>query len=299
MKAYVTFLTPPHYGLEEHEISLGKATSSFRAALVKLSGIKSDAKAEIAYGEFSRKEISQLYTVGRKIAWPLLGIGKIADIIIKLRRGDMNNYNPMQITEDDIVKALTILGTPCHRINEMCREGIDHIVASLELDHRSQRLAVRRLFCKERLNGKSQLHQDPGFLPRFNAEVQSFSKNTFDGLAECTDKGTNTPKHPVFIVVFNKFLLCAVAEEISSLIVLVDSFRIQGSARPKRIVLPKFGNPGRSIRNFFHKRSFVGVSFVESQSLGRAKRNRYLSNLLTHRDVLETNDSLVTFSNSL
>ena len=298
MKAYVTFLTPPHYRLEEHEKSLAKATSSFRAALVKLSGIKSDAKAELAYSEFSREKISKLYTVGRKIAWPLLGIGKIADIIIKLRRGDMNNYNPMQITEEDIVKALTILGTPCHHINEMCREGIDHIVASLELDQHRPRSDVRHFFFKERRNGKSQLHQDPDFVPRFNSEMQSFSENTFDGLTECTDEAINTPRHPVFIVVFNKFLLCAVAEEISSLILLVDSFRIEGSVRSKRIVLPKFGNPCRSIRNFFHKRSFVGVSVVESQSLGRAKRNCYLSNSLTHRDVLETNDSLVAPSNS-
>ena len=75
-------------------------------------------------------------------------MGKIADIVIKQKRGGMNNYNPMNIAEDDIVKALTIqpmniveddivkaltvLDRPFHRLNDLCQERIDHILASPE-----------------------------------------------------------------------------------------------------------------------------------------------------------------------
>jgi hypothetical protein len=296
----VTFLTPPQYRLDEHEKLLAKATSAFRAALVKLSHTKSEAKAEFAYGRLSAGEISQLYEAGRKIAWPLLGVGKIADIVIKLKRGDMNHYNPMNLMEDDILKALTVLDRPCHRLNDLCQEGLDHILASLELGNYRKGSFGRSLFSKAKHRGvRNSLHLNPDFISHFNSGLETFREDRMDSLAAFINKETNTPSHPVFIIVFNRFLLWAAAQEIRSLILLVDSLRGQGSLTRKRIVLPKLSYPHTSLVKFFRKRRFFGVDISEPHGYARVKREVSLFTGLILRDVIETNDSLADCKRAL
>ena len=275
MKAYNAFLTPPQYRLDELEKSLAKATSEFREALVKMSITISDAEAELAYGSLSADELSQLYEEGRKIAWPLLGVGKIADIVVKLKRGDMNHYNPMNLTEDDIVKALTLLDRPCHDMNDLCQEGIDYILSSLELGEYAKRSTIRRLFSRSKgWRSRGPSHSNPDFLTHFNSGLEAFWEGRTDGLDELYDEKTHTPSHLVFIVVFNKFLLCAVAQEIHSLILLVNSLSSQGSLTRRRIIFPKFVYPHTVIVKFFRKRTGLGVDICEPLSFGRAKRIR-------------------------
>ena len=294
LKAYTAFLTPPQYRLDEHEKSLAKATSAFRAALIEMSITISDAKAELGYDALSADELSQLYEVGRKIAWPLLGVGKIADIVVKLKRGDLNHYNPMNLTEDDIVKALTVLDQPCHNLNDVCQEGIDHILCSLELGKYEKHSAIKRLFSKsKRREILSPSYLNPDFVSHFNSGLQAFWEGRTDGLSEFYDEKTDTPSHLVFIVIFNKFLLCAVAQEIGSLILLVDSLRSQGSLTRKRIIFPKLGYPHKTIVRFFRKRTGIGCDICEPLEFGRAKRIRPETlQAYCHRNVFETNHSL-------
>jgi hypothetical protein len=273
LKAYTAFLTPPQYRLNELETSLEKATSVFRAALVKLSTTISDAEAEFAYGALSANELSQLYETGRKIAWPLLGVGTIADIVVKLKRGDLNRYNPMSLTEDDIVKALTVLDRPCHDLNDLCQEGIDRTLCSLELDKYAKHSSIRQLFSKLKSGeSPSPVYLNPDFISHFNSRLEAFWEGRTNGLAEFYDENTHRPSHLVFIVVFNKFLLCAVAQEIRSLLLLVDTLRSQGSLTRKRVVFPKLSSPHKTFLKFFHKRTDIGWDISEPLEFGRAKR---------------------------
>jgi hypothetical protein len=249
---------------------LAKATSAFRAALVKMSLDKIDAEAEFAYGVLSAEELSHLYDSGRKIAWPLFGVGKISEIVLKLKRGDMDRYNPMNLTESDIVKALTVLDQPCRNLSDLCQEGIDHILQSLELGKYSKQSAIKRMFSKARQPDPSPL--SPDFISHFDSGVEAFRKSWTDGLSEFYDEKTQTLSHLIFIVVFNKFLLCAVAEEIHSVILLVDSLRSQNSLTRKRIIIPKLAHLREMITNFFHRRNRLGIDISEPHDLGRVKR---------------------------
>jgi hypothetical protein len=78
LKAHNKFITPPHNSQsEEHERALTDAKAAYRAAFIKMQADKSDAKREFAYGALST-DISELFKLGRKVAWPLLGVGTVA-----------------------------------------------------------------------------------------------------------------------------------------------------------------------------------------------------------------------------
>ena len=70
--------------LDEHEKALADAAAEFRSALVTMSINEPDAISELAYGALTADDLSQLYEAGRKIAWPVLGVGKIADLVMKI-----------------------------------------------------------------------------------------------------------------------------------------------------------------------------------------------------------------------
>ena len=165
-----TFFTPPQYLLDEHEKSLAKATFSLPNCPPNLSSTNLEAKAEFAY-------ITALCS-RPKIAWPLLAVGKIADIVIKQKRGGMNNYNPMNIAEDDIVKALTILDRPFHRLNDLCQERIDHILATPESCNYRKGSFGRRLFLKTKQSHvKSSLRLIRDLISHFSSSLEAFWRN--------------------------------------------------------------------------------------------------------------------------
>jgi hypothetical protein len=273
LKAYDAFLTPPQYRFDEHEQSLMKATSDFRAALVKMSIDKSDAAAELAYDFLSTEELLRLYEAGRKIAWPLLGIGKIAEIVIKMKRGDLNHCNPMNITEDDIIKALTLLVQPCHELDDLCQEGIQHVLCSLKLcDHANPSAMIRQFPTLNRRRVLDSAHLDHEFISRFNAGLETFWERRTEGLTDFYDDKTRTPSHVAFIVIFNKFLLHAVAEEIRRSILLADSFRSQGMFAHRRLVFPKLGYLREAILKLFRKTNVLGMDISEPLDFGRRER---------------------------
>ena len=272
-KAYVGFLSPP-FNLNEAE--LHKAIASFRTSLVELALDESEAISEIAYGSLSPSEIQQLYTTSRKITWPLVGISKLADIVIKMRHGDMQRYNPMGITEEDIKKALGCLDRPCHQLNELCQEGIEHIQRQLECGRYVNSLFHRFWYSKEKKTEKDAKPgcMNPNFLEYFNAGVERFWETRTEGLENfLQDEKTNKLSHVAFIVIFNKFICFSLAQEVRNLIILVDTLRSQGSLTRKRLVIPDIRSMGGKLVGFFRKRTSMGAGNYEpADGFRRRKR---------------------------
>jgi len=272
LKAYVAFLSPPY---QLHETQLAKTVTAFRNSIVKMSVDESDAISEIAIGSLSPSEIQQLYSTGRKIAWPLVGIGKIADIVIKMRHGDMQRYNPMGITEENISKALSVLDKPCHGLNELCQEGIEHILRQLECGRYANSWWYR-IWTKDR--GEKEVKpacMKPDFLAYFDAGLETFWQTRTDGLDQFVeDEKTNRLSHVAFIVIFNKFICCAVAQEVRNLIILVDTLRSQGSLSRRRLVVPDLRHISDKFVAFFAKSTSLGAGTYEPvNDFARRKRN--------------------------
>jgi hypothetical protein len=93
----------------------------FRDALLKISLQWTDTQQEIAYGELSSDDLSELFKGGQKVAWPLLGIGSVAEIVNKIKRGNAEIDYPhaMIVTDDDIVHAMALLNKRCSELNKL------------------------------------------------------------------------------------------------------------------------------------------------------------------------------------
>jgi len=120
LRAYDDFLAPPNY-LCEKGFSLAASKRTFRDTLVKISLQWTDTQQEIAYGELSADDLSQLFKGGQKVAWPLLGIGSIAEIVSKIKRGneEIDYPHAMTVTDDDIVRAMALLNQRCSELNKL------------------------------------------------------------------------------------------------------------------------------------------------------------------------------------
>jgi hypothetical protein len=220
-----------------------------------------DAISELAYGALTGDDLSQLYEAGRKIASPVLGVGKIADLVMKMKRCDLELYNPMGITENDVIGALTMLYQPCHAVNALCQEGLEHAISSLECGWYRKKSMAERLFLKPKIKRDPPCGQ-PDFLSTFTSGIETFWQGRTEGLEEFNDEETNGSSHVVFIVIFNKFMCYAIAQESRNLILLVDSLPNQSTRN--RIVIPRLRNVGKRILDFFRKQTSLGVSGVWS-----------------------------------
>jgi len=88
-----------------------------------------DTQQEIAYGELSADDISQLFKGGQKVAWPLLGIGSVAEIVNKIKRGneEIDYPHAMEVTDDDVARAMVLLNQRCSELNNLI-QGSSFIV---------------------------------------------------------------------------------------------------------------------------------------------------------------------------
>lgn len=266
------FLTPSNYGFDEHEKALADAAAAFRSALVTMSTNEPDAISELAYGSLTDDDLSQLYDAGGKIAFPLLGVGKIADLVIKMKRGHLDIYNPMSITESDVIRALTLLYQPCHTVNELCQEGIEYALGLLEGGGNRKWSISDWLFSKQKIK-KDPPFMRSDFLSEFTSGMEAFWQSRAEGLEEFNDEKTDRPSHVVFVVIFNKFMCYAVAQEVRNLISLVDTLQRRGSLTRKRIVIPKLKNVGKRALDFFRKATSLGAGTYEPvERFGRVKR---------------------------
>lgn len=96
-------------------------TKTFRETFVKISLQWRDTQQEIAYGKFSADDLSQLLG-GQKIAWPLLGIGSVHEIVNKLKRWNegINYPHAMEVTDDDdVARAIDLLHHSCRELNSL------------------------------------------------------------------------------------------------------------------------------------------------------------------------------------
>ena len=204
----------------------------------------------------------------------------------------MELYNPMGITENDVVRALTLLYRPCHAVNALCQEGIEHAIHSLECGWYRKKSMAERLFLKPKIKRDPPCMR-PDFLSEFTSGVETFWQGRTEGLEEFNDEETNRPSHVVFIVIFNKFMCYAVAQEVRNLILLVDSLPSQGTLTRNRILIPKFRNVGKRVLDFFRKRTSLGAGTYEPlEGFGRAKRTVEICHRLIHRNSVETDHSL-------
>jgi hypothetical protein len=121
LRAYDAFLAPPYYLCEKGN-SLTECKKTFRETFVKISLQWKDTQQEIAYGEFSADDLSQLFEGGQKMAWPLLGIGSVHESVDKIkRRNEEINYPPvMEVTDDsDVACAIGLLHQSCRELNSL------------------------------------------------------------------------------------------------------------------------------------------------------------------------------------
>jgi hypothetical protein len=244
LKAHSAYLTPPRgYAIKQNEITLNAAKQSFRAAFVKLSTDKSDAKREFAYGALSTSNISDLYKMARKITWPLLGVGTVGGIITEIANdGEEKGDDDPTPGHDDVRKAIFILDRPCRELNALCREGIQHILATLKLGAYTPPSPLSRLFKKPKPKADDENATDIGtdaFLGRFDAGVDAFRAQKTNNLDQFYDKNHIVPSQGLFIVLFVEFLLLAVAGEIRSVITFVDELKAQGAIDRKMFIVPK------------------------------------------------------------
>ena len=88
---------------------------------MKISLQWNDTQQEMAYGELSADDLSQLFMGGQKVAWPLLGIGSVAEIVrkIKQRIDEIDYPHAMEVTNDDLSRAIHLLNQRCSELNKL------------------------------------------------------------------------------------------------------------------------------------------------------------------------------------
>jgi hypothetical protein len=288
LKAHSTFIAPPNNFLEnDSRETLTKAKKAYRAALVKMTTDKSDAKREMAYGILSSDDISSLYRISRKIAWPLMGVGTVGNIITEIKRTGILDPNgeiqAEEITDEDIRKALKFLDRPYQQLNSLCREGIENILCSLGMGKYAKPSALSRIFGKKPVPSDDETASDLGtdtFVNRFDNDIQAFKARKLDGLEQFFDETRCIPGQTLFLILSVEFLLLATAEEIRNLIVFVDNLRTTGELSRSRLRLPKLKAIRKSLGKVFHARKTEDVG---GQGFGAEDGDVYTSPAFTGR----------------
>jgi hypothetical protein len=253
LTAHNDFLVTPHNFLsQELEISMSKAKHTVGEAFIKMATDKSDAKREIAFGVLSTEHISDMFKLARKITWPLFGLGTVAGIISEILRVRGKDI----VGIDDVQKAINVLERPCQDLNALCREGIEHILCTLQLGNYTKPSPLARLFKKSSVPAPDDENaQDIGtdaFLSRFDAGLDKFKSLRTENLAQFYDEKQVRPTQGLFLVLSVEFLLFAVAQEIRALILYVDGLRNEGSLTRKRFIFPKMKVFRKALERIFH-----------------------------------------------
>ena len=269
LEAHENFLTPPSNFLsKQHEQAMLKAKGAYRAAFIKLATDKSDIKHEFAYGVLSTDELSDMFKLSRKILWPLMGVGTVGSIISEILRSARvdrvaeEEKESLELVKEDVLKAITFLEQPCREISGLCREGIEHILCTLQMGKYSKK------FMKKKRGHDDENPSDIGtsaFIARYDTGLETFQGKRTNDLAQFYND-SQSPSQGLFLVLFVQFLLYAVAQEIRTLIVHVDNIRESGSLTKKRIILPRFRSFWKGIIRIFHVRKAEDVAEAERAS---------------------------------
>lgn len=270
-----------------------KAKEIFRGAFIKLAADKSDAKREIGYGVLSTNHISELFKLSRKIVWPVLGMGTMAEIIGEVMRGgNMETASAKDmIGLDDVQRAIKVLERPCQELNVLCREGLEHILCTLGLGKYAKPPPFARLFKKSQPpRADDETAQDIGtdaFVARFDAGLDKFKDLRTNDLAQFYDAKQVKPTQGLFLVLSVEFLLFAVAQEIRVLISFVDNLRLNGSLSRKRLVFPKMKTFWKALKRLLYS---PGAEDVVGKEYGGEEGDVYTKNFTgrTKRTALFT-----------
>lgn len=244
---------------------------------------KADAKREFAYGALSRDNISDLFKLGRKVAWPLLGVGTVAGVIGEIMRSTDTDTDTTEekslVVNADILKALQVLERPCGELNVLCREGVEHILCTLKLGKYATPSPLARLFKKKSsATTDNETVQDIGttaFITRFDAGLDHFKAQRGVNLAQFYDEKQIRPTQGLFLVLSVEFLLLAVAQEIRSLILFIDDLRNDDSLTRKRFVYPRWKTFQKGLRKVFHPR---GTEDVVAEGYGTEEGDIFTPN---------------------
>jgi hypothetical protein len=291
LKAHDDFISQPDNFLSKaHEAKLAEAKAKTRAAIIKLITDKRDAKNEITYGIISTDQISSLFKLARKVGWPLLGLGTLAGIIGEMLRTKESDPTleggERMVNLDDVDRAIKVLERPCQKLNELCREAIEHILCTLHMGKYAKPSPLARLFHKSKAptaddEQATDLGTD-GFLTCFDAGLQEFQGTDTAELAQFYDEKQARPTQGLFLVLSVKFVLYAVAQEIRESVVYVDQLRTDGSLTKKHFIFPKFKVVWKALSRSFHPRGaedVAGQGFASEENdiitenyTGRTKR---------------------------
>ena len=255
---------------------------------------KRDAKREVAYGIISTDQISALFKNARKINWPLLGLGTLAGIIGEILRANEPDTTVEGggnlVNLDDVTRAIKVLERPCHKLNELCREAIAHILCTLKMGKYAKPSPLIRVFKKSKASVEDdEQAADLGtdsFLMRFDAGIEEFQNVDTAELAQFYDEKEIRPTQGLFLILSVKFLLLAVAQEIRSSVVYVDQLRNDGSLTRKRLTFPKMKVVWKALARLFHPHDAEDVAgqgfgseetdIITKNYTGRTKRNTLL-----------------------
>jgi hypothetical protein len=284
LKAHDEYLIPPENFLTpKHEQALSQSKEIFREAFVKMTTDKADAKREFAFGTLSRDNISELFKLARKIAWPLLGVGTVGSITGEIMRS--GDTDPSSTTKKsfaqnaDILKVLQVLERPCGDLNGLCREAVNHILCTLKLGKYTPPSIFVKLFKKKSSPpADNETAQDIGtnaFITRFDAGLDRFKGQRGGNLAQFYDEKQIRPTQGLFLVLSVEFLLFAVAQEIRTLVVFVDDLRNSGSLTRKRFVYPRWKTFHNALERVFHSR---GTEDLAEEGYGAEEGDVFTSN---------------------
>jgi hypothetical protein len=178
----------------------------------------------------------------------------------------------------DVVKAIAVLDRPCQELNTLCREGIDHVLCTLQLGKYTKPSPLARVFSKKpNTIVDDESAKDIGtdaFLTRFDAGLEQFRAGRTNNLDQFYDKKGVLPSQGLFLVLFVEFLLFAVAEEIRVLVIFVDRLRVEGSITRKHFIFPKMRVLRKAIRKIFQSR---GAEDVASNPYGAEEGDVFTS----------------------
>ena len=289
LKAHDNFISPPaNFSDKQHELALLNAKNACRAAFVKMTTDKSDAKREVAIGALSADDISKLHKLARKITWPLLGVGTVASIIGEILRGTTPEMS--ELKSEDISKAVKYLERPCSELNALCREGLEHVLCTLQLGKYASPSVFGRLFSrKTAIRSDSEDARDIGtdtFVARFDSGLAAFKDQRTNNIAQFFDDKEGAPSRGLFLVLYVEFLLYSTAQEIRGLVVFSDQLRSTGVLKRTRLILPKVKLLRKAFEKLVRGGGPEGISGQEfgadegdvfSDFTGRVNRNSLLS----------------------
>lgn len=223
-----------------------------------------------------------MFKLARKITWPVLGLGTMAGIIGEILRGEnLNQKDPQEkdiVGLEDVKRAIAVLERPCQELNVLCREGLEHILCTLQLGKYTRPSPVARMFKKaSAVATDNENAQDIGtesFIVRFDAGLKTFKSLRTKNLAQFYDEKQVRPTQGLFLVLSVEFILLAVAEEIRSLVLFVDNLRTDGSLTRKLFVFPQMKVLRKSIAKIFRSR---GAEDVVGEKYGAEDGDVYTS----------------------